>query len=345
MTEAKKVNPLIQKDRSTMPGTVYRMPSRGVFYEETDILDESVIDGEVTVYPMRLREELAMKAVDAVFQGTAVTDTIRYCVPQINQPEKLVAEDIDYLLTVIKKLTHGDFITYKDTCFDEERLKKLEKADLEKSESSASEEMAKSELDDSARAEAYEIRDVDQLDILQEKMREAEQELQDRENVEDDEKIEEIGNGICEFQIPVEHFLQTCKPVNPDTIKETSVFEFDDFLIRSRPLTFEDLREISLLTVKDQAEMTNKEFIEYATKYSNANIAKRLIMVDDISDQETIEEWVGTLHIKRRTALYEKMLESQGWGIDFKYEVHCPRCGKSKMTDQSYLNPLYFFLT
>jgi len=337
-------NPLIEKARSTMPGTTYRLPSRGVFYEDTNILRDDVDNGEVVVYQMRLREELAMKSTDAIFQGTAVTDTIRYCVPQVLDPMRLVSEDVDYLLTVIKKQSHGNTITYRDACFDEERLKKLQKQEQEKYKNAA-EEMAKREMDDSSREDDYKINEdeTDPEAVIQ-KMYEAEQELNGQDG-EESEGMIEIDNGICEFEIPITHFLNTCKPVNPETVESNMVFEFENFLIRSKPLTFEDIKNISLLRLEDQENMSTGEFVEFATKFSNENISRRLARVDDIEDPEIIYEWVESLSLDQRTKLYDKLSEGMGWGIDFTYTIECPKCGKSKETDQSYLNPLYFFLT
>lgn len=336
------LNPLIEKSRSVIPGTTFRLPSMGYFYENTNILHEDVVDGEVIVYPMRLREELAMKSSDSIFQGSAVTNTIRYCVPQILEPEKLASEDVDYLLTVIKKMTHGNQITYRDVCFDEERLKKIEDRKQKKYQD-ASEEMAKNELSDSIRNEEYEIKDdnVDDLEILFEKMRESEEQLnetQDREEI-------EIDNGICEFQIPIDHFINTSKPINPDNIEDSTTFTFENFNIICKPLTFEDVKEISMLKVTDESKMSTEEFVDFATKFSNENISRRIKKIDDIEDYNTIYEWVESLSLNQRTELYNKLSESLGWGIDFNYEITCPKCGISKMTDQSYINPLYFFLT
>lgn len=328
-------NPLIEKSRSAMPGTVFRLPSTGVFYEDTDILRDDVVDGEVLIYPMRLREELAMKAVDSIFQGTAVTDTIRYCCPQILQPGRLVSEDVDYLLTAIKKLTHGDFITYKTPCFDEERRKKHEKQ-IEKEINDDAESLAKKELDDSSRSEEYTIKDED--DLIKEFNKEVNEEGGE------EPETEEIASGICEFQIPLDHFLNTCKPINPEKATEDMVFEFEKFLIRSKPLTFDDLKTISLMRLEEQEKMTSEEFVDFATNFSNQNLAKRILQVDDISDENIIYEWVESLTLDQRTKLYEKLADGVDWGIDFTYTIKCDKCGKTQETDQSYLNPLYFFL-
>jgi len=334
---APKQNPLIAKSRARIPGTVYRLPSLGKFYENTNILNEDVVDGEVLIYSMRLREELLMKALDAIFQGSAVTETISYCVPQINEPEKLVSEDVDYLLTVIKKLTHGNTITYKDICMKLEGTEEAEKL---------AERLAKRELDDSAREDSYKINEdfKERMESGEEFSIDEETAAQVDENSKE-VKTTEITDGLCEFFIPIDHFIQNCKPINPDNIGEKLTFTYKDFEIQCRPLTFEQFKQLSTLRLKDENLMSNDEFVNHLTDFSNANIAYRVLRVDDVTDPELIYEWIASLSLEERTDIYKEIEKGLDWGIDFEYEVECSKCGLKKKTDQSYLNPLYFFLT
>ena len=342
--KSKPVNPLLAKKNARLPGTVFRLPSKGIFYEGTNILSDDAVDGEVLIYPMRLRDELRMKAIDSIFQGTAVTETIEYCVPQVNEADKLVAEDVDYILTVIKKLTHGDTITYKDVCFQ------LDDAD-EEARAKIVEQMAKSEMDDSAREKEYGLSDeirkriesgeefsMDLLELEEQKMAEAQG--QDGEVIE-----KEITSGLCEFDIPIDHFINSCKPVNPETAVSNLTFMFENFEIETRPITFDQFKDISTMRLADQNSMSNEEFSNFVTDFSNKNLMARILRIDEITDPQFIEEWVESLSMKEREAIFKKIEESLNWGIDFSYEVECQKCGKKKMTDQSYLNPMYFFLT
>lgn len=332
---AQTQNPLITKANARIPGTVQRLPSLGVFYENTNILAEDVDNGEILVYPMRLRDELRMKAVDAIFQGSAVTDTIKYCVPQINDPSKLVAEDVDYLLTVIKKLTHGNTITYKDVCFKD--------GDVDPETANAiAEKLAKQELDDSAREDTYKINE----DELARKIENGEAfDSEDLKEESDGTVEKEITSGLCEFFIPIDHFIQNSKPINPETVHEKMVFQFQDFEIESRPITFDQYKELSMMRLKNENEMDNDEYANHVADFSNANIFSRIKRVDDITDPNIIKEWVESLSLKSRTELFTELEKGLDWGMDFNYEITCAKCGKSKKTDQSYLNPLYFFLT
>jgi hypothetical protein len=343
-------NPLIQKNESLMPGVVEKLPSNGIFYEDTDILTEDVKNAEVVIYPMRLREELAMKAVDSIFQGTAVSETIRYCVPQVLHPERLVSEDVDFLLTVIKKITHGNDITYKDICFMLDDVPEDQREEL-------IEQLAKKEIDDSARSDVYQIDDPSDSDSANEERRKLL--LGEEENSEETTKKSknnktiikekdgkmEISSTTCEFFIPLDHFINNVKRLDEEDITSKYSFTFKNFNIKAKPVSFDEYRELSILRLKEDQNLDNNEYIDYIVQFSNQNILARLISVDDITDIDQISEWVDTLSLSDRSEMLKKLDQMTDWGIDFNYTVTCTKCGKSKETNQSYLNPLYFFLT
>ena len=109
-------NPLLQK-LNRIPGETFRLPTRGVFYKNGEI-DESIVNGEVVVYPMTGHEELIMKSPDMVFQGTAIDRVIRRCVPGVLRPLDMSSNDIEFLLACIRKVTHGEFIKVFYKCDD-----------------------------------------------------------------------------------------------------------------------------------------------------------------------------------------------------------------------------------
>jgi hypothetical protein len=110
-------NPLLQK-LHRIPGETFRLPTRGVFYKNGEI-DESVVNGEVVVYPMTGHEELIMKSPDMVFQGTAIDRVIKRCVPGVLKPLDMSSNDIEFLLACIRKVTHGEFIKVFYKCDDD----------------------------------------------------------------------------------------------------------------------------------------------------------------------------------------------------------------------------------
>lgn len=112
---AEPTNPLLAKLKKRIPGETFRLPSRGLFYRAGE-LDEEVEDGEVVVYPMTTVEELKMRSIDMLYQGTAITDVITHCVPQVKLPKKLIASDVDYLLTCIRKVSYGPLMPLSHKC-------------------------------------------------------------------------------------------------------------------------------------------------------------------------------------------------------------------------------------
>lgn len=108
-------NPLLTKLKRRMPGERFRLPSRGLFYTNGE-LDSEVEDGEVTVFPMNTVDELKMRSEDMLFQGSAITEVIARCVPQVKRPEKLIASDVDFILTCLRKVSFGPLLPIKHKC-------------------------------------------------------------------------------------------------------------------------------------------------------------------------------------------------------------------------------------
>lgn len=115
VTVSERVNPLLEKLKKKFPGESFRLPSRGLFYTNGE-LDPEVEEGEVVVYPMTTTDELAMRSPDMLFQGTAITQTIAHCVPQVLKPERLIASDVDYLLTCLRKVSYGPYLPISHKC-------------------------------------------------------------------------------------------------------------------------------------------------------------------------------------------------------------------------------------
>jgi hypothetical protein len=100
-----------------MPGETFRLPSGGLFYEP-GILSEKVVDGEFHVFPMTAIDEIALKTPDLLFSGEAVTQIFNRCIPDVLQPKKLLAKDVDFLLICLKKVSFGPLMemTYNHKC-------------------------------------------------------------------------------------------------------------------------------------------------------------------------------------------------------------------------------------
>lgn len=111
----KPVNPLVEKLKKRQPGNKYRLPSRGLFYTNGE-LDPDTEDGEVIVYPMTTSDELKLRSRDMLLDGSAVIEVIRDRVPQVLKPEKLLAADVEYLLTCLRRVSYGPFLPFKFKC-------------------------------------------------------------------------------------------------------------------------------------------------------------------------------------------------------------------------------------
>lgn len=112
-TEPKYNNPLLEKIR--MPGETFRLPSGGLFYENKNILADSVKNGEVHVLPMTAFDEILMKTPDKLFSGAAVKEVFSRCIPDILQPDLLLSKDVDFLMLCLRKMSYGPEVTVEYT--------------------------------------------------------------------------------------------------------------------------------------------------------------------------------------------------------------------------------------
>lgn len=91
-------NPLKQYFRR--PSVYLRLPSNGIGY------NDSIIDmpenGEVPIYPMTAIDDITTRTPDALFNGTAVIELIKSCVPNIKDPWLINNIDMDAILIAIK---------------------------------------------------------------------------------------------------------------------------------------------------------------------------------------------------------------------------------------------------
>jgi hypothetical protein len=91
-------NPLKQYFRR--PSVYMKLPSGGAGYPEGSLdLPEN---GELPIYPMTAIDEITARTPDALFNGTAVVELIRSCVPNIKDPWAVTNVDLDALLVAIK---------------------------------------------------------------------------------------------------------------------------------------------------------------------------------------------------------------------------------------------------
>lgn len=102
--ETKSKNPLLEKVQ--IPGEKFRLPSGGLFYNNNE-LDKSIKDGEIFINPMNAIDELILKSPDKLLSGEAVVEIINRCVPEVEDPEQLLAKDVDYILMCLRMVSYG----------------------------------------------------------------------------------------------------------------------------------------------------------------------------------------------------------------------------------------------
>ena len=105
-------NPLAKHFRQ--PSIYIKLPSEGVWYDESIItIPES---GEVPVYPMTALDEITYRTADALFNGQAVTDVIKSCIPAFKDPTRISTLDLDTVLIAIRMATFGHEMEFTSKC-------------------------------------------------------------------------------------------------------------------------------------------------------------------------------------------------------------------------------------
>lgn len=107
------INPLLNRI-NRMPGETIRLPSLGKFYTNGELEDS--VNGEITLYPMTMTDEIMMKTADMLFQGTAIERVLRRCSPNIKKPMELLTSDVDFILVNLRRISYGPTIEVPFVC-------------------------------------------------------------------------------------------------------------------------------------------------------------------------------------------------------------------------------------
>ena len=105
-------NPLKQYFRR--PAIYLKLPSLGKMY------DSGVVDlpenSELPIYPMTAIDEITARTPDALFNGAAMVDIMKSCVPNIKNPWAINSVDLDAILIAIRAATNGNMLEIESTC-------------------------------------------------------------------------------------------------------------------------------------------------------------------------------------------------------------------------------------
>jgi len=105
-------NPLKQYFRR--PSIYLKLPSGGTLYSSSVLtIPES---GELAVYPMTAIDEISAKTPDALYNGTAMVDIIKSCIPDIKDPWSINSIDLDAILIAIRSAAGGNDMSVSSEC-------------------------------------------------------------------------------------------------------------------------------------------------------------------------------------------------------------------------------------
>ena len=105
-------NPLSNYFRQ--PSIYLKLPSNGNFYPENTL--DMPPNGELPIYPMTAIDEISYRTPDALYNGTAVMNVIKSCVPNILDPWVIPAVDFDAILASIRIASYGHSMEIDTTC-------------------------------------------------------------------------------------------------------------------------------------------------------------------------------------------------------------------------------------
>lgn len=105
-------NPLRQYFRR--PAVYIKLPSGGKYYGP-DVI-EPTETGEFPIYPMTAIDEISARTPDALFNGTAVAELIKSCIPNIKDPWSINSIDMDAVLIGIRAASGGETLDIESSC-------------------------------------------------------------------------------------------------------------------------------------------------------------------------------------------------------------------------------------
>jgi len=108
----KMTNPLSQYFRQ--PAIYIKLPSGGDFYPEGTL--NMPANNELPVLPMTAIDEITYRTPDALFNGTAVSNVIQSCLPDIKDGWVVPSTDLDTILVGIRIATYGHELEVNCTC-------------------------------------------------------------------------------------------------------------------------------------------------------------------------------------------------------------------------------------
>ena len=88
------------------PSIYIGLPSKGKYYSDSDF--SAPQSGEIPVFPMTAKDEIAFKTPDGLVNGESTVSVIASCLPNIKDPWQLVNYDLDAVLIALRIATYGE---------------------------------------------------------------------------------------------------------------------------------------------------------------------------------------------------------------------------------------------
>lgn len=88
------------------PSIYISLPSKGIYYSDSSFTPTQ--SGEIPVFPMTAKDEIAFKTPDGLINGESTVAVINSCVPNIKDPWQLVNYDLDVVLIALRIATYGE---------------------------------------------------------------------------------------------------------------------------------------------------------------------------------------------------------------------------------------------
>lgn len=105
-------NPLKRYFRQ--PGTYVRLPTKGRWYDEKDVVTTE--DGEVAVYALTAIDDILLNTPDAMLNGQALEKVITNTVPDVKNVKRLMLPDLESIFVGIKAATNNNRIDVDRRC-------------------------------------------------------------------------------------------------------------------------------------------------------------------------------------------------------------------------------------
>ena len=306
-------NPLLKKIQ--LPGKKFRLPSRGLFYVNGELSD-AVQDGELEVFSMATIDEVTLRSPEFLFSGEAIERVFKRCIPDVNEPLKLLSKDVDFLLACLRVVSYGNSYSINTRCPECEELQQKQNI------------IKYNEFEKEVRTKAEEQDIPFELAMVDEK-------VQTRIKVINGKKSKEHS-----YSIDLNGIVVNATTEIDDTEKEKyQVTLSNGQLVKLRPITMDS----SVAAYQFQNEDNTRD-LTVAEEFLSFIMSCTVMSVDDITDINLIQEWAKVLPVQLKEEMEAATAKLATWGTDFSYTVSCDECGHSRNIS-TLLNPITFFMT